>query len=193
MKALEYIKLISEEEIARRYFIMNSFDGALTILGVLIGMYTAGVTESRVIIISCLGVAVAMAVSGIWGAYTSERAERLKDLRHLEEHMLMDLGKTKVGREVQLMSVLIALVNSLSPLAVSLVLISPFMLAQAGIFSLAHAFTASAALTAAILFLIGAFVGSIGKDNILKSGIKMLFAGILVGVLVFIIEGLSVV
>jgi VIT1/CCC1 family predicted Fe2+/Mn2+ transporter len=38
----------------------------------------------------------------------------------------------------------------------------------------------------------GAFVGGIGKSSILGSGIKMVLAGVVVAVLVFLLETLSV-
>ncbi|MBN2013668.1 MAG: hypothetical protein JW778_00660 [Candidatus Altiarchaeota archaeon] len=191
MGAIKYLKILKDEEIARRYFIMNSFDGALTIFGILIGMYTVGVTDPKMVILPCLGVSVAMAISGIWGAYTSERAERREDIRRLEEHMLVDLSNTQVGRDAQMISILIALVNSLSPLVVSMILISPFILAQIGVVSLENAFLSSTVLAATILFLIGAFVGNISRDGILKNGFKMLLAGVIVSLIVLAIDSLS--
>ena len=37
----EYIKISNVGEISRRYFVMNAFDGALTMLGVIIGAHIA--------------------------------------------------------------------------------------------------------------------------------------------------------
>jgi predicted membrane protein (TIGR00267 family) len=191
MRIRKYFKILKDEEIARRYFVMNSFDGALTILGVVIGMYVAGIEEARIVIVSCLGAAIAMAVSGIWGAYAAERAERVRALRELERHMLMDLGETRVGRRVHMISFLIALVDGLSPMLVSLILIFPFFISQLGGYSIEYAFGSSIVLVLVVLFLLGAFVGRIGKDNLVKSGVKMVLAGILVGVIVFSLEGLK--
>ena len=42
----EYEEVAGIGEIARRLFAMNSFDGVLTIIGVLMGNYTAGVREA---------------------------------------------------------------------------------------------------------------------------------------------------
>ncbi len=42
---IEYIKISEANKIARRYFIMNSFDGAVTILGVLLGVLFGGITN----------------------------------------------------------------------------------------------------------------------------------------------------
>jgi hypothetical protein len=72
----EYEDVVDIAEIARRLFAMNSFDGILTILGVLMGNYLAGVREPQVIIVTGLATSVSMGVSGLWGAYMTESAER---------------------------------------------------------------------------------------------------------------------
>ena len=193
MEIVKYLRILKEEEIARRYFVMNSFDGVLVALGVVIAMYLTGIDEPRVVIVSCLGAAIAIAVSGVWSAYAAERAERMKALRELEKHMLKDLGETRIGRRVQIMSFLIALVNGLSPLFVSLVLIFPFVISQLGLLPLELAFYSSITLILTVLFLLGVFVGKIGEENLMKSGMKMVLAGIVVGVIIFVLGGLRVV
>jgi len=193
MEIVKYLRILKEEEIARRYFIMNSFDGVLVALGVVIAMYLTGIDEPRVVIVSCLGAAIAIAVSGVWSAYAAERAERMKALRELEKHMLKDLGETRIGRRVHIMSFLIALVNGLSPLFVSLVLIFPFVISQLGLLPLELAFYSSITLILTVLFLLGVFVGKIGEENLMKSGMKMVLAGIVVGAIIFVLGGLRVV
>ncbi|RLI92504.1 MAG: hypothetical protein DRO89_01965 [Candidatus Altiarchaeales archaeon] len=193
MEIVKYLRILREEEIARRYFVMNSFDGVLVALGVVIAMYLTGIDEPRVVIVSCLGAAIAIAVSGVWSAYAAERAERMKALRELERHMLKDLGETRIGKRVQIMSFLIALVNGLSPLFVSLVLIFPFVISQFDLLPLELAFYSSITLILTVLFLLGVFVGKIGEENLMKSGMKMVLAGIVVGVIIFILGGLRVV
>lgn len=195
MKIGEYLKILKEEEIARRYFVMNSFDGVLVVLGVVIAMLTHldKIEDAGIVIISCLGAAIALAVSGVWSAYAAEKAERTKALRNLERHMLKDLGETRIGRKVQLMSFLIALVNGLSPLLISLILISPFILSKLGLLQLKIAFYSSIILVLVVLFLLGVFVGKVGKENLIISGMKMALAGIAVSVMIFCLEGLKVI
>jgi len=60
----QYSKISGVSSITRRYFVMNAFDGALTMLGVVIGAYIAG--------------SIAMGASGMSGAYMAEKAEREK-------------------------------------------------------------------------------------------------------------------
>lgn len=187
-----YLKIVKEEEIARRYFVMNSFDGALTILGIVIAVYISGERNTTLIIISSLGAAIAMTVSGIWGAYSIERAERQRSLRELEMHLLSDLDETEIERKVNITTILVALVDGFSPLLVSIVTITPFLAVQIGLLALETAFYLSLSLIALVLIVLGAMVGKIAKENMIKSGLSMLFAGICVGVIVCLLDLLKV-
>src|SRR5664280_3756993 len=79
-----YHEIAEVGEIARRYFAMNAFDGVLTALGVLVGGYLGGVDSPRAIFIVVLTTAVGMGVSGFYGSYLVERAERGRAMRELE-------------------------------------------------------------------------------------------------------------
>jgi predicted membrane protein (TIGR00267 family) len=94
----EYDKLANISEIARRYFAMNAFDGVLTIIGVLMGNLVAGVNDASIVLSTGLATSVAMGVSGLWGAYLTESAERKRDLDELSRVTLTDLTNTRIGR-----------------------------------------------------------------------------------------------
>lgn len=188
MDILRYLRIVRDEEIARRYFVMNSFDGALTILGIIVALFMSGERRASLIIISSLGAAVAMAISGIWGAYSIEKAERTNSLRELEKHLLRDLDETELERKLNITTILIALVDGLSPMLVSVILVSPFFLAQGGLLSIQKAFYASIGLIVLVLFLLGLFVGHVAKEDGIRSGFSMLFAGIAVGAVVVLLK-----
>jgi predicted membrane protein (TIGR00267 family) len=188
MDLLKALKELKNEEIARRYFVMNSFDGALTILGIVIAVYISGKHESGLIIISSLGAAVAMAISGIWGAYSIERAERLRVLKELERHLMADLEETEIEKKVNSTTVLVALVDGLSPMLATLLIISPFIASQLGLLGAESAFYYSIAIVVIILFLLGALVGHVAKEDRAKSGAKMVLAGIAVAVVVLLLD-----
>ena len=80
MKFLEkirrYIRISEIAPISRRYFVMNAFDGATTVLGIVIGAYVAGITNEFWVIWSGLGATLAIGLSGFAGAYMTEEAER---------------------------------------------------------------------------------------------------------------------
>ncbi|MEM4347864.1 MAG: hypothetical protein QW802_04695 [Candidatus Altiarchaeota archaeon] len=192
-KLLKYLKFLGKDNIIRRYFVMNSFDGALTILGLLIALFFANVKEAKIIVVSCLGAGIAMFVSGIYGAYAAERAERLRELKELEKHLMTDLDETKIGRKLAQVSILVALVDGLSPFLVSLLLSMPFILSSMNFFSLEYGFFISFMLILSMLFSLGFIVGKIAVENPIKEGIKTLSAGIIVGMLLFILEFLKVI
>jgi hypothetical protein len=56
--ALDQIRTLLEisqsREIMRRYFVVNGFDGALTMLGLMMGFYVSEYVELTVVITSCL-------------------------------------------------------------------------------------------------------------------------------------------
>jgi predicted membrane protein (TIGR00267 family) len=70
---------------------MNAFDGALTMLGVVIGAYVAGVLQPLTIISAGIAGSIATGTSGMSGAYMAEKAERTKKIKDLEKTMLREL------------------------------------------------------------------------------------------------------
>jgi len=110
-----YVKVTKLDEIARRYFVMNAFDGALTMLGILVGSYLSGNPDTHLVVLAGMGASIAMGISGMTGAYMTESAERTKKLKELESTMLVDLGNTIHGRASRFASVYTALVDGISP------------------------------------------------------------------------------
>jgi F0F1-type ATP synthase membrane subunit c/vacuolar-type H+-ATPase subunit K len=106
-------------DIARRYFVVNGFDGALTMLGLIIGFLVSAPDNLTVIINVCLGAAIALFMSGLSSAYISESAERRHAQGKLERAMISDLEDSTHGYATRWVPVLIALVNGLAPLIIS--------------------------------------------------------------------------
>jgi predicted membrane protein (TIGR00267 family) len=165
--------------IARRYFITNGFDGALTMLGLLAGFYSRGTVPLPVAMSGCLGAAIALFMSGITSAYLSESAERKKELQELEQAVLTDLEDSDYGQASRYVPVMVALVNGLSPLLLSLVIISPLWLAQQS-FPLNFPPILTAIIIAlAVTFLLGIFLGRVGRTFWLWSGLRSLAVALL--------------
>ncbi len=87
------------DEIARRAFVNNAFDGALTLLGILMGNLVLGELHPPTVISTGLGVCLAMGMSGTFGRYFSERAERKHALRQIEKYMFTDLSGSILEQE----------------------------------------------------------------------------------------------
>jgi len=162
------------EGIARRYFITNGFDGALTLLGLMVGFASSENVDISIAITACLGASIALFMSGISSAYLSETAERKKELQDLESALLSDLSKSDYGKASRYVPVLVALVNGLSPLLIALLIISPLWLAQSGIQLPLSPFITAIILALAIIFLLGVLLSKLSKEFWLWTGLRTL-------------------
>jgi predicted membrane protein (TIGR00267 family) len=188
-KYQDYEQLVNIGEIARRYFAMNAFDGVLTIIGVLMGNFAAGVEQARIVVTTGLATCVAMGISGLWGAYLTEAAERRRELLELEEFTLSDLEKTRVGEASRAAVIIVAVVDGLSPFLAALVVLIPFFVPQ--LFpSMDITYFTAIGLALITLFALGAFLGRISRRNILGYGFRTVVAGIIsIGISLLLGEG----
>ena len=160
--------------IARRYIVVNGFDGALTMLGLITGFYFADQVALEIVIAASLGAAVALGVSGLSSAYLSESAERQRALSELEAAMVTDLSESAHASAARMVPLLVALINGVSPVLMCLIIITPLWLAQAGV-ALPMAPLPMAIATAFVcIFGLGVFLGRVGGTSWLWSGIKTL-------------------
>jgi predicted membrane protein (TIGR00267 family) len=167
-------------QIARRYFVTNGFDGALTMLGILLGFYTGGEVPLVVVISASLGAAIALGISGFTSALLSETEERKKELKELEASLVAPLEESDYGKASQVMPWVIAAVNGLSPFLISLFIITPLWLEQEGIglpLSFGSLETGIGFSFLAILFL-GIFLGRISGTFWLWSGLRAVLIGL---------------
>ena len=184
----QYHEMAETGEIVRRYFAMNSFDGILTILGVLVGNYLAEVRDPRVVITTGLTTSVSMAISGLWGAYLTESAERQRSLDELENHTLSDLSETRLARASRVAVVTVAVVDGMAPLLASLLVLLPFFflpLYQ----DVRNSYYLAVAIAMLALFALGTFLGRISKQNLFVAGMRMIVAGVVSLVLGYLLEG----
>ncbi len=81
--------------IVRRKFFNNCFDGALTCAGIVSGSFIIFLANpaqnltSAIIIITGFSTALAIGISGLWGAFLSEEAERKKKMIDLKKDMVI--------------------------------------------------------------------------------------------------------
>ena len=189
-KIREYSHIAGIAAIARRYLAMNAFDGVLTMIGVLMGNYVAGVRSAHVVIHTGMATSIAMGVSGLWGAYLTEAAERQRDLAELEKIALADLSRTKIGRASRMAVVIVALVDGLAPfVAASIVLIPLFVAELIGNILISYALSLALALIG--LFGLGAFLGHISGRNLVGYGLRTVVAGVVSIALSFLLGGES--
>lgn len=173
----EYLRIAGVASISRRYFVINSFDGAMTMLGIVLGASAAGPVNPKFVIGAGLGASFAMGVSGLSGAYLTERAEHRKRLRGLRRAMLSDLRRSVHVRASSFASAWAAVVDGFSPAIAAAVPTTPYVLALYEIIPVWWAFPASILLILAILFILGAFLGRISRENMVVAGLRMVVVG----------------
>jgi len=172
----EYRRIAGIDEIGRRYLAMNAFDGILTMIGVVMGSYLAGIVEPRIVISTGMATCMAMGISGFWGAYVTESAERKHKLQDLEQAMLRDLRDTRQGRASRFAAIVVSIIDGLSPLAAGMLVLMPFLLHNlAGSMEVMYFSALGMALLA--LFGLGIFLGKVARENIIRSGLRMIIAG----------------
>ncbi len=166
---------------------MNAFDGALTALGVIIGAWTSGPVQPRIIIGAGLGVSLAMGISGFSGTYFVERAERLRKLEELEKSLLLDLDNSVHVKAQRTAMIWAALVDALSPSLAAVIAIIPFVFAHYGLISINEAVIFSLILILLVLFMIGVYLGKISRERVIISGIRIMIVGIITAAIILLL------
>ena len=183
-----YNRLVGIAEIARRYFAMNAFDGVLTTIGVLVGNYLAGVRDVLIPIRIGVATSIAMGVSGLWGAYLTEDAERSREMEELEKVSLINQNDTKIGRASRYAVVIVSIVDGLAPFLAALVVLIPLFLnpiIQDAV--LVYALALVVALIA--LFGLGMFLGKVSNRSLAGYGFRTLIAGLVAIGINFLLGG----
>jgi len=175
-KLQRYNQLSNIGEIARRYFAMNAFDGVLTIIGVLMGNLTAGVEDARIVVTTGMTTCIAMGISGLWGAYLTETAERQRELNELEGITLTSLSETRLGEASRAAVVIVAAVDGLSPFLAALIVLLPFFFTQ--LFpTIRWVYITALGLSLLALFGLGVFLGRVSRQNVIVYGLRTVIAG----------------
>ncbi|HEC17597.1 MAG TPA: hypothetical protein ENI99_13640 [Sedimenticola sp.] len=192
MKLLDHIRLLLKisrsRGIARRYFVTNGFDGALTMLGLVTGFRYSGGVSAEIALSACLGAAIALAMSGLSSAYISEAAERKKELQELEGAMLAGLDDSKHAMAAKFAPVYIALVNGLAPLLFSLLITLPLWLAYWGVPLPLPPFDAAIVLAFCLIFLLGIFLGRISGGFWLFAGLRTVVIAAITSLLILLVN-----
>jgi len=182
------VTISKSHDIARRYFVVNGFDGALTTLGLLVGFYISTGININVVITACLSAAIALAMSGFSSAYVSEVAERKREFRELQSAMISDLSGSAHAKASIWMPLLIATTNGFSPLILSLIIIAPLLLTQFGYSLPFNPYEAGIGIAFFLIFLLGVFLGRVGGTFWLVSGLQTLLVALVTTVLIYLIN-----
>ena len=163
--------------ILRRYFVMSAFDGAVTLFGVILASFLANIIDPLIVIKLGLATTVAVGVSGFAGAFFTESAERKLELKQIEASLHRTLERTDLHRAYLFASVITAVVDGLSPFLASIFILLPFALGGFGL-SVEFMYYSSFFLALVCVFFLGMFLGKVSQENLIKTGIKLVLAGL---------------
>jgi predicted membrane protein (TIGR00267 family) len=188
-RQIQYLIAISKShDIARRYFVVNGFDGALTTLGLLVGFYLSNSASIHIVITACLSAAIALGMSGFSSAYVSEAAERKREFRELQSAMISDLSGSPHAKASIWMPLLIAITNGLSPLIFSMIIIIPLLLSQFGYIIPFNPYEAGIGIAFFLIFLLGVFLGSVSGTFWVIAGLQTLSIAMITTILIYLIS-----
>lgn len=181
-----FLHITGSDGIVRRYFVVNGFDGALTMLGLIMGFLVSENSNLDIMINACLGAAIALGVSGVSSAYVSEQAEHRRALAKLEESMITDLQSGAHSEAARWVPIFVAIVNGFAPLLISLFIILPLLIANNGITFYIDPLYAAILIALILIFLLGIFLGRISEVYWLRSGIQTLLIALLTMLLIYL-------
>jgi predicted membrane protein (TIGR00267 family) len=184
----EYERIAGFFKIARRALANNSFDGVLTTIGLLMGNYVSGIRDPMIVIRTGVSTSIAIGISGLWGAYLAESAERGRELAELERVSLTDLAETKIARAGRVAVVIVSITDGLAPFLSSIIVLIPmFFVTWVG--DVVVGYLLSMILALITLFGLGMYLGNISGRNMVGYGLRTVVAGIVSIAFAFLLGG----
>jgi predicted membrane protein (TIGR00267 family) len=171
----------------RRYFVNTVFDATFVMLGIVIGSAFTNESQMVVIVTTILTSAVALSISTGSSVFEAENMEQGRRIDRLGRAMLSDMEETDIGRVSRVGTSLVALFNSLAPLLVGVLMMTPFLIMGAD--HVQEAAEVAIGLAIATLFVTGFFMGRIGNKNPWVRGARMAVIGMAAFVICYLIGG----
>jgi predicted membrane protein (TIGR00267 family) len=198
----EYSKMSDLGIISRRKFFNNAFDGALTCSGIVSGIFILFLSnptayETQQVIITGFATALAIGISGLWGAFLSEEAERKKKVIDMKKEMAdvedeseilvlkhiknnykkgeKKKPKTLLEKAERFATIVASLVDGGAPVLGSSLPLIPFFFGIT--LTLIH-FIFSYIILAGLLVYLGIFLGQISGGGRLKYALHLITAGV---------------
>ncbi len=181
----EYSEITDLGPMARRYFVIGAFDGALTILGIIVGAAASGAGDAQkaLVLTASVSASIALAVSSAVGAFEAERVEKKLDIGTLERAMLTRLSEEHKGA-FRFAAYASALVHGVAPLVAALPPVVPFLLLR-----FQEAVPVAVVVTLIFLFAMGAYLGSIVRERLVYTGLRFVAAGVATAALLWLLRG----
>jgi predicted membrane protein (TIGR00267 family) len=198
----EYSEMSDLGIIARRKFFNNAFDGALTCAGIVSGIFIIFLEgsltfDTQDVLITGFATALAIGISGLWGAFLSEEAERKKKVIDMKKDMAdvedeSELAKLKYIKKTykngekkkaktilekaeKFATIVASLVDGGAPVLGSSLPLIPFFFGVT--LTLLH-FIFSYVILAGLLVYLGIFLGQISGGGRLRYALHLITAGV---------------
>ena len=184
-------ELLADEDvrsISRRYFISNGFDGTLTTIGIIVGSFLGGSQSSMEIVRVVAGGTVGLAASGVWSVWEIERAEKLAELKAVEEKMLTGLEGTELHERKGDARKINAAMSGLGPTIGMLLPIVPYFFVGVTL-SMLWATVIGVLIGVGLLFVFGAYMGNLSEQNWVIAGLRTGVVGLVVGGINIVLPG----
>jgi len=177
-----YSQITDLSSVSRRYFVIGFFDGALTILGLIMGAHLSGEASNNLIISAGIATALALGISSGFGAYEAEIIEQNIKKKEIERAMLSNVGGV-IDSAHKVAIYFSAFIHGIAPLIASLIPLVPY-----AVLPLDLAFYSSMVLGFVSLFVVGFIFGRISKTNVLIAGLKFVLAGVITLIVITILN-----
>jgi len=182
----EYLKM-------SRYVALGTLDGILAVMGVTLaasGVASAGGVPIPNYVIGLTGLSggIALALSNAFGSFIGERAEEARNLRELEQKMVIGEGAlddTVIHKQAKKRVYMSMFVHGFSSFIGSFVPVLPFIL----IASRMTAILTTISLCFIALVILGIYLGKVSRGSLLKTSFEIVLIGVLIGVVSFVIGG----
>jgi len=189
----QYSKLSDLGEIARRKFFNNCFDGALTCAGIISAIFIIFLKDRSLfnpqnVLITGFATALAIGISGLWGAFLSEEAERKKKVLDMKKEMAIvddetsenkeeknNHNKTLLEKAENFATIVASLVDGGAPVLGSSLPLIPFFFGLT--LTLTH-FIFSYIILVGLLVYLGIYLGNISGGGRARYAIHLVMAGV---------------
>ncbi|MFX1565300.1 MAG: VIT1/CCC1 transporter family protein [Promethearchaeota archaeon] len=178
-----YWRMTDLGSLTRRYIVIGAFDGALTIVAIVLGALAAVVLfgniisplDVRLLVNAGVAAAIGLAISSGWGAYEAERVERKLEIQQLEQQMQRPMDGCMVDSAVRFATIWASCIHGIAPLPAAILPLIPLMILP---FDFLLGGAISVAITMLFLFVIGVWMGRIANASMIAGGLRMVLAGV---------------
>lgn len=176
-----------------RYIALGTLDGILAVMGVTLaasGVAGAGGVAIPNYIIGLTGLSggIALAMSNAFGSFIGERAEEVRNIRELEQKMMLDEGKlddTLIHKQAKKRVYMSMFTHGFSSFIGSFVPVVPFLV----ITSRSTAIITTIVFCFIALIFLGIYLARVSRESLLKTSIEIVIIGILISVVSYLIGG----